>query len=212
MRQPGDPRPPKVDDISTVSRTPPVVASEDRTTDVERGTMEKPSEAPVELSKAIDPFLVTIDGREHLSPKSWSSAYRSFLTALAGLLVLNSSGSLHLRAVQNLDLGLSYSLLVVRAREPHPRNHQTLQRFAGGRAADHLHLRRWVSDPVAKSEVLLSSAGLYRYMVGPLVFGPLSERVGRRRVFCYSFGPFFLLQIGCALGSLLNFCRAWKLN
>lgn len=39
----------------------------------------------------LDPFLVTMQGREHLSPHTWGVNYRWFLTAFSGLLVLNAS-------------------------------------------------------------------------------------------------------------------------
>lgn len=38
-----------------------------------------------------DPFLVTLEGREHLNPHSWPVWYRWWLTGFAGLLVLNAS-------------------------------------------------------------------------------------------------------------------------
>ena len=38
-----------------------------------------------------DAFLVTLKGREHISPHTWGVTYRWFLTLFAGTLVLNCS-------------------------------------------------------------------------------------------------------------------------
>lgn len=47
------------------------------------------------------------------------------------------------------------------------------------------------------------------YMVGPLVWGPLSERYGRKKILAISFVPYTLFQMACALapniGSLIVF-------
>ncbi len=40
---------------------------------------------------AADPFLVTLAGRTHLDPHTWSVRHRWFLTVFAGILVLNCS-------------------------------------------------------------------------------------------------------------------------
>lgn len=45
----------------------------------------------LEGESEVDPFLVTLRGREHLDPKTWGVGYRWFLTVFAGLLVLNCS-------------------------------------------------------------------------------------------------------------------------
>jgi MFS family permease len=34
---------------------------------------------------------------------------------------------------------------------------------------------------------------------GPIVWGPLSERIGRRKVLLVSFTPYLFFQVGCAL-------------
>jgi hypothetical protein len=96
--------PPVTTTASTLSRPNPVAeetASIDSTAtladegaDLEavggkEGKQEKMEvEAPV-----VDEFLVTLRGREHLSPQTWNSTYRWFLTGFAGLLVLNASES-----------------------------------------------------------------------------------------------------------------------
>mgnify|MGYP001590630148 FL=1 len=62
--------------------------SSDRTIDVEADVGVKEEKVPAPLE---DEFLVTLKGREHLSPHSWGVKYRWFLTGFAGLLVLNAS-------------------------------------------------------------------------------------------------------------------------
>lgn len=53
---------------------------------------EKP-EIPAQEKKKEekDPFLVTLEGREHLNPHTWPVWYRWWLTGFGGLLVLNAS-------------------------------------------------------------------------------------------------------------------------
>lgn len=46
-----------------------------------------------EDEKKADPFLVTLEGRQHLNPHTWSVPYRWFLTVFTGVLVLNCSAS-----------------------------------------------------------------------------------------------------------------------
>lgn len=50
---------------------------------------EKPAEGgqEAEKKKEKDPFLVTLEGREHINPHTWKESYRWFLTGLAGLFV-----------------------------------------------------------------------------------------------------------------------------
>ena len=48
-----------------------------------------------------------------------------------------------------------------------------------------------------------SSAYLLGFGSGPFVFSPLSEVVGRRRVFCGTFAIFTLMQLACALSPLV---------
>ena len=63
-----------------------------------------------------------------------------------------------------------------------------------------------LSTEVATLTISLFVAG---YCVGPLVWGPLSEQVGRRPVFVGSFVVYTAFQIGCAVapntGALLAF-------
>ncbi|BGP39645.1 hypothetical protein JCM10450v2_003616 [Rhodotorula kratochvilovae] len=57
--------------------------------------------------------------------------------------------------------------------------------------------------------ILLISVFVAGYCLGPLLFGPLSERYGRRFVFLVVWGPYIGFQIGCALspniGALIVF-------
>ncbi|CEQ40292.1 SPOSA6832_01927 [Sporobolomyces salmonicolor] len=126
-------------------------------------------EAP---GKEEDPFLVTLKGRESLNPHTWSVIYRWWITAFAGLLVLNATFASS--APSNLI--------------PH--------------IIEHFH----VSEEVG---ILLISIFVAGYCVGPLLWGPLSERYGRRPIFLFVW-PFYIgFQVGCALskniGSLIVF-------
>lgn len=44
-----------------------------------------------EKKEEKDPYLVTLEGRDHLNPHTWPVWYRWWLTAFAGILVLNAS-------------------------------------------------------------------------------------------------------------------------
>ncbi|KAI5477609.1 hypothetical protein MNV49_006096 [Pseudohyphozyma bogoriensis] len=67
---------------------------------------------------------------------------------------------------------------------------------------EHFH----VSEEVG---VLLIAIFVAGYCLGPLLWGPLSERYGRRKIMYISFFPYFMFQLGCALspniGALLAF-------
>ncbi|GAA6036911.1 hypothetical protein NBRC10512_001275 [Rhodotorula toruloides] len=119
-----------------------------------------------------DPFLVTLKGREHLSPHTWSVWYRWALTALAGFLVLNATFA------SSAPSNLIPSII------------------------GHFHVSQEVG-------VLLIAIFVAGYCVGPLFWGPLSERYGRRLVFLVVWPPYIGFQIGCALapniGSLIVF-------
>ncbi|CAG7853408.1 Uncharacterized MFS-type transporter C409.08 [Serendipita indica DSM 11827] len=60
------------------------------------------------------------------------------------------------------------------------------------RAKKELHMTNAVA-------ILPISVYVFGFALGPLVFAPLSELYGRRRIFLCSFLPFFLFQIPCAL-------------
>ncbi|KAL8287242.1 hypothetical protein RQP46_003694 [Phenoliferia psychrophenolica] len=123
------------------------------------GAVEEKSHPPPEED---DPFLVTLKGREHLSPHSWNVAYRWFLTGFAGLLVLNATFASS--APSNLIPAI----------------------------IEDLH----VSEEVG---ILLISIFVAGYCLGPIIWGPLSERYGRRKVFLIAFFPYTCFQLGCAL-------------
>lgn len=73
----------------------------DRDRDVERGEEAKGSkrkgsgqekqQGKDKQEEQKDAFLVTLEGRQHLNPHTWNENYRWFLTALAGLFVLNAT-------------------------------------------------------------------------------------------------------------------------
>lgn len=48
------------------------------------------------------------------------------------------------------------------------------------------------------AKVLPSAVFLIGYVVGPLVFSPLSETIGRKPVLFWSFSGFVLATLGCA--------------
>ncbi|SGZ28544.1 BQ5605_C027g10369 [Microbotryum silenes-dioicae] len=138
------------------------------------------SEKPLPSSQAAgpaalgadDPFLVTLKGREHLDPHTWSEPWRWVITGFAGLLVLNAAFASS--APSNLIPSI---------------------------------IRHYnVSEEVG---VLLISIFVAGYCVGPILWGPLSERYGRRLVMFIAWGPYVAFQVGCALapniGSLIVF-------
>ncbi|GAA5877931.1 hypothetical protein JCM8547_007083 [Rhodosporidiobolus lusitaniae] len=128
--------------------------------------------APSKAEEKEDPFLVTLKGREHLNPHTWNVNYRWFLTAFAGLLVLNATFA------SSAPSGLIVSLV---------------EEFS-------------ISQEVA---ILLIAMFVAGYCVGPLLWGPLSERYGRRLVFLCVWPPYIGFQVGCALspniGALIVF-------
>ena len=48
---------------------------------------QQPQKQKSKKEQEKDPFLVTLEGREHLNPHTWNETYRWFLTGLAGLFV-----------------------------------------------------------------------------------------------------------------------------
>ncbi|GAA95382.1 uncharacterized protein L969DRAFT_84849 [Mixia osmundae IAM 14324] len=66
----------------------------ERRLQLEKEGMEpEEAEARVKQEDALqdDPHLVTFIGREHMDPHTWNTKYRWFLTAFAGILVLNAT-------------------------------------------------------------------------------------------------------------------------
>ncbi|SCZ92534.1 BZ3500_MvSof-1268-A1-R1_Chr5-2g07952 [Microbotryum saponariae] len=119
-----------------------------------------------------DEFLVTLKGREHLNPHTWSEVYRWCITAFAGLLVLNATFA------SSAPSNLIPSIIT----------HYGVSKEVG---------------------ILLISIFVAGYCVGPLVWGPLSERYGRKLVMIVAWVPYICFQVGCALspniGSLIIF-------
>lgn len=157
----------------------------DRDRDVERGEGGKGSKSEGQQSgegqdkekekkkeEEKNPFLVTLEGRQHLNPHTWKESYRWFLTGLAGLFVLNATFA---------SSGPSQLI-------------PSIITYFG------------VSSEVGTLTIALFVAG---YCVGPLLWGPLSERYGRKWVFIVAFIPYTAFQLGCALapniGALLAF-------
>ncbi|GAA5968906.1 hypothetical protein JCM11641_000774 [Rhodosporidiobolus odoratus] len=129
--------------------------------------------APAQPQEDEDPFLVTLKGREHLNPHTWSVWYRWWLTAFAGLLVLNATFA------SSAPSNLIPSII----------GHFSVSQEVG---------------------ILTISVFVAGYCVGPLLWGPLSERYGRRLVFLGVWIPYIAFGgVGCALspniGSLIVF-------
>ncbi|GAA6063686.1 hypothetical protein JCM10212_003353 [Sporobolomyces blumeae] len=143
-----------------------------------RDDQDEDESAPTEGEKGKegkeekDPFLVTLEGREHLNPHTWPVWYRWWLTAFAGFLVLNATFA------SSAPSNLIPSIIT----------------YFG------------VSEEVGVLTISVFVAG---YCVGPLLFGPLSERYGRRLVFLGVWLPYCGFVLGCALspniGALIAF-------
>ncbi|GAA5943153.1 MFS transporter [Sporobolomyces koalae] len=171
-------------------------AGKSATHDEEKGQKQDDSEeaSPAKSKgdksdKEDDPFLVTLEGREHLNPHTWPVWYRWWLTAFAGLLVLNatfaSSAPSNLIPSIITYYGVSQEVGVL-----------TIAIFVAG-CELFLHL--------TFSSAELTWTGRLR----PLLWGPLSERYGRRLIFLSAWIPYCAFVLGCALspniGSLLVF-------
>ncbi|KAL8284286.1 hypothetical protein RQP46_005035 [Phenoliferia psychrophenolica] len=116
----------------------------------------------IQIGEQAEPFLVTLAGREHLSPYSWSARYRWMLTAFAGLLMFVATFASS--APSNLIPAI----------------------------IEDLH----VSEEVGILTISIFVAG---YCLGPLFWGPLSERNGRRNILIAAFIPYLAFQLGAAL-------------
>lgn len=77
--------------IAETASTHSTVTLADEEAALETGHSEKGVKEVAPPSQEVDEFLVTLKGREHLNPHTWRVNYRWFLTAFAGLLVLNAS-------------------------------------------------------------------------------------------------------------------------
>ncbi|GAA5963648.1 hypothetical protein JCM3765_003529 [Sporobolomyces pararoseus] len=129
----------------------------------EKGLQKDESPVQEKKKEEKDPFLVTIEGREHLNPHTWPVWYRWWLTGFAGLLVLNA----------------------------------TFASSAPSNLIPSIITHYGVSQEVGTLTIAIFVAG---YCVGPLLWGPLSERYGRRLVFLGA----WLFYLGMLLGSALS--------
>ncbi|GAA5912849.1 uncharacterized protein JCM6883_004852 [Sporobolomyces salmoneus] len=160
----------------TLADNPPSksVDQEEKGQESEKGS-EQPGEKQAEQKKEEppkDPFLVTLEGRDHLNPHTWPVWYRWFLTGFAGLLVLNA----------------------------------TFASSAPSNLIPSIIAHYGVSQEVGVLTIAIFVAG---YCVGPLLWGPLSERYGRRLIFLGVWVPYCGFVLGCALapniGAMLAF-------
>lgn len=139
---------------------------------------------------ADDPFLVTLKSHPDINPHTWSVWYRWFLTGLAGFLVLNASTS----SVPLLFRTCRHSRLLF------------LPAFASSAPSGLVPSIIEHYDVSQEVGILLISIFVAGYCIGPLLWGPLSERYGRRLVFLGVWGPYIGMQVGCALcTSVLSF-------
>lgn len=109
--------------------------------------------------------------------QNWGIKYRWFLTTLAGLLVLNSTfaSSAPSGVVTDMQAYFGFSrevgILTIAVRP-----------FTNYR-----------------SPMLIIQLFVAGYMLGPLLWGPLSEIFGRRPIFIITFIAYIGFQVGCAL-------------
>ncbi|GAA5837887.1 hypothetical protein JCM5353_006454 [Sporobolomyces roseus] len=123
---------------------------------------KSPHPSGKEQEEEKDPFLVTLEGREHLNPHTWPVWYRWWLTAFAGVLVLNA----------------------------------TFASSAPSNLIPSIIAHYGMSEEVGVLTISLFVAG---YCVGPLLWGPLSERYGRRLIFLAVWLPYCGFVLGTAL-------------
>ncbi|KDN53529.1 putative mfs-multidrug-resistance transporter [Tilletiaria anomala UBC 951] len=110
-----------------------------------------------------DQIVVHWEGEDDSeNPKNWSRAYRWYLTALSGVLVLNST----------FTSSAPSGILAMLEKDLH------------------------MSQEVATLTIAIFVAG---YCLGPLVWGPLSERKGRYPCFIIALTAYTAFNIGCAL-------------
>ena len=94
-----------------------------------------------EKEKEKDPFLVTLEGREHLNPHTWNETYRWFLTALAGFLVRRRCLT-RVTATDNDRSGAQCHLRVKRTVASNSRYHRLFRRWARSWDPYHCSVRR----------------------------------------------------------------------
>ncbi|KAI9512855.1 MFS general substrate transporter [Russula earlei] len=117
---------------------------------------------PHSIDEKLDPWLVSFAPDDPESPLNWPRWKRWYITAMGGILVLNSTFA---------------------SAAPSGILPQMMEQFGFG-------------EEVATLTVSLFIAG---YCLGPLLWGPLSEDIGRRPVFLITFLFNVAFQLGCAL-------------
>lgn len=137
-------------------------AEEERRWDKREEEGPDPWAVKFEPGDKANPKVSGVDALPRLTSQNWSRMYRWYITALGGVLVLNSTFASSAPA---------------------------------GITEDVMKYFHW-SQEVAVLCIALFVAG---YCVGPLLWGPLSEIVGRRPTFIGPFIAYVGFQIGCAL-------------
>lgn len=144
-----------------------------------------------------DRWLVTLKGREHLNPHTWGVKYRWFLTVFAGVLVLNatfaSSAPSNLIPSIIVHFGVSEEVGIL-----------LIAIFVAGYCLG--PLVSWLNRRAdSGTRVQLANRDWCLFQL----WGPLSERYGRKYIFVGSFVPYTLFQMACGLapniGSLIAF-------
>jgi hypothetical protein len=133
------------------------------------------------LSGAADPDLVTWAGPDDpTNPQNWSTSYKWFLTALCSIMTINMYFTFHNTAQPDCSLSL----------------YRTLASSAPTATSNSIAIEFGVSYEVS---VLVTTMFLCGYMLGPIIWGPGSELLGRRPIFIITLTAFTLLHLGQSL-------------
>lgn len=145
---------------------------------------EREAYGPPEGEKGVDPYEVRMGPQDPDNPKTWPRPYRWYITMLSAVLLLNAY-------VTSCFLNADFD------KKTDPRTpRRTFSSSAPQGVIPDLIKHFGFGREVATLTIAIFVAG---YCVGPLVWGPLSESVGRRPVFLASFVVYTGFQVGSAL-------------
>ncbi|THH20558.1 hypothetical protein EW146_g832 [Bondarzewia mesenterica] len=131
-----------------------------------------------------DPFLVSFEENDPHNPLNWPSWRKWYLTLSGGLVILNAS----VMYIASVLAPVANDRVVVHTR--------SFASAAPSGVIGQIMHEFGMSAEVATLMVSLFIAG---YCVGPLLWGPMSEQIGRRPIFLISFLFYTGFQVGCAL-------------